>query len=614
MALLFGSATLLLRIFPVLLNLAAKLISRRPGLTAALAFWQTARDPRHVTRLVLLLTLTMAIGIFATSLSAALTFNEEARAQYAVGGDVRLVNIGSVGDLDSVTADPAVTAASTLWRARGSFDSAINGGYPVFEILAVDPGSIGQIVEYRADFASESLPQLFDEMESHYLDTRQQEGTPLPNDVASIGIWLRLPVDDPAAWEGFDFDVKLIDANNQLHLIPLTPTGAEENRWRYYASTVASDLPQPFHLRSLWLRSRTFDPEFRENISIDAFTAVTAAGQTVIVEEFQDGEAGWFDIGSSFFNFVSDVGSYSGGGHIDLGFGSQGMSSSVWYGLQHGRDFQRVSLPALISRRFQEDTALNVGDQIGIRLQPNRFEAYVLPFHVVGIIDYFPTMYDPLPTASNQTGFMITLQEPLMRTFSGFLHDNLQPNELIVQQAPAAGATLATALPELYGQAAQIIELNTIRETLRAFPLAIGLRSAALFGYILATVLSVAGFSSNFILSTRQRAAQYGILRAIGLAPKQLYRMLMLEQLLLVVSGLFLGTLLGIALTRLTLANLNFSWGTIGSAPPFIPIFDWLAIGRVYLLLGLIFALALTLATTILRRANIHRSLRIGQE
>ena len=76
LSLLLGAAAIFLRIFPAFLRRCAQLASLGRGLPVVLAFQHAARDPRHVTRLVLLLMLAMALGLFSTSLDATLTKNE----------------------------------------------------------------------------------------------------------------------------------------------------------------------------------------------------------------------------------------------------------------------------------------------------------------------------------------------------------------------------------------------------------------------------------------------------------------------------------------------------------------------------------------------------------
>jgi ABC-type antimicrobial peptide transport system permease subunit len=160
----------------------------------------------------------------------------------------------------------------------------------------------------------------------------------------------------------------------------------------------------------------------------------------------------------------------------------------------------------------------------------------------------------------------------------------------------------------------QVLSVDLILDELRSNPLNIGLRSVTLFGYFLTTVLSVVGFGTHFYLSTRQRAANYSILRALGLSPGQLYSTLLIEQTILMLSGLALGTILGLILNQLTLSGLPLRLGELETIPPFLVQTDWTLVLRVYFTLVIAFLVSLGLAIFFLWRIQIHRVLRIGEE
>jgi putative ABC transport system permease protein len=107
---------------------------------------------------------------------------------------------------------------------------------------------------------------------------------------------------------------------------------------------------------------------------------------------------------------------------------------------------------------------------------------------------------------------------------------------------------------------------------------------------------------------------QYGVMRAMGMSPRQLYGSLVLEQVILILAGLALGTALGVLLNQITLPRLPIALGDGPPVPPFYPRDDWLAVARIYLILALAFLVTLGVATALLWRARIHRVLRIGQE
>ena len=115
-------------------------------------------------------------------------------------------------------------------------------------------------------------------------------------------------------------------------------------------------------------------------------------------------------------------------------------------------------------------------------------------------------------------------------------------------------------------------------------------------------------------MSTRRRAANYSILRALGLSPGQLYATLLVEQIILMLSGLALGTVLGLLLNQLTLSGLPLRLGELDTIPPFVVQTDWVLIMRVYITLVIAFLISLAMAIFFLWRVQIDRVLRIGEE
>ena len=85
---LVASAMVLLRLFPLAMRLASRVLSSRLPVGLTMGLWQMARNPTHYARLSLLLILTAGLGIFASSFGATLDRSFEDRVLYATGADV----------------------------------------------------------------------------------------------------------------------------------------------------------------------------------------------------------------------------------------------------------------------------------------------------------------------------------------------------------------------------------------------------------------------------------------------------------------------------------------------------------------------------------------------
>lgn len=624
-ATMLGGLAILLRLFPPVINAVSHLVGRLPQSVPFLALAYSARSHQRATRLVLLFTLTVALGIFASSVDDALTHNEIARARYAAGGEVRLVGT------DTKVVAPGDQVSSGAWRGKGTFHSPIDRSYPTYDVLAIEPESFLRIAELRPDFAREPVDSLVGELRSP--DVAAGVSLPIPSSGKRLGLWLFMPTAEPDAWEGVDVDVKVADSDGNVSLLAMALERSSEIRWRQFTADLLSpppvlvksidslaegewqqftvDLPSPppTQLKSIWLRSLTYSPELGEFLAYDDVTVTDGSGRESVLEDFesirQAGQRERFwgrtDPESTYpYYYASGVEPHSGKIKLEFSFGRSGIRPGEWYGLVpiDLDSFEVPVFPVLVSSGFAQLTASDVNDRMSLRLQQSNVRSMAVLIRVVGIVDYFPTLYD-----ESEAGYLVTLRDPLLALFNNTLHDAMQTNEHFLDHTPT---------PAIANQAAQVIDRVDVQRTLRAFPLAVGLRTASLLGYILATLITLGSFAAHLVFTVSQRRGQFAVLRAIGMETGQLFGLLLVEQMVLVFSGLVLGTIAGVILTWLTLGNLNFDWGGLAAAPPFVAVWDWGATMRTYGLFAITVLLALAMAVLIIRRIGLQRALSIA--
>jgi ABC-type antimicrobial peptide transport system permease subunit len=212
---------------------------------------------------------------------------------------------------------------------------------------------------------------------------------------------------------------------------------------------------------------------------------------------------------------------------------------------------------------------------------------------------------------AHQAGYLVTSRDLLLALLNDSALVSTNPNEVLLQTDERTSLDrLASMVPSV----TQSWQAESERRALKANPLALGLRATTFFGSALMILLSLVGFATHFYLSVRQRETLYGVMRALGMSARQLYGSIITEQVVLVLAGLVLGTGLGLLLNRITLPRLPVSLGDSQPIPPFMPREDWLAVGGLYLLLAVFLLFIVVLVTVLLRRARLHRVLRVGQE
>jgi hypothetical protein len=645
LALLLGSATLLLRIWPLALHLFARLTVRGRGLPMALATWQVSRNPARGVLLVLLLTLAMSLGMLSTGLNATLDVSERERAEYAVGADVRFVSSYSV-DLSNLADEPGVSLATSVARDVGTVDLGSFRSFPRFEVLGVDPQSLARVASFRDDFSNNPMESLLAQI---VVDEAPTDALlPLPAQPSKLGVWLWSPQDQDRAdarhasgsyvgqsdLDRIALTGKLRTARGEYFTArfdPPKPGGcpfdccseccpgepaassspSDSCAWRFFSGPLP-DLDAssyPLQLYAIWVQNRAINKRWGDYALADmdivmddvmVFDGMTGGAQ--IVEDFEDLEKAW------------QVGLPNSGARRDTLPVHSGQASQRIF-LDFGRPLEWVALaldpanpdrelPVLVSPAFLDVASLSVGDTVSVWLH----SAY-LPLRIAGVANYFPTLYeDP---ATREAGFLVLSRDPLLARLND---NNLEAINTTEAWLSTDGRLSTSALTAQVHAVDEIWEAEAVRSAIKADPMALGLRSVTFYGYLLTSLLSITGFVTYFYMSARRREMTFGVLRTMGLSPMQLYASLLVEQVVLIVSGLALGTLLGAILNSLVLPRLPITLGKLPPVPPFRPYDDWTAVGQIYLILGGALFVCLSLATVVLWRAHLHRVLRIGEE
>ena len=263
-----------------------------------------------------------------------------------------------------------------------------------------------------------------------------------------------------------------------------------------------------------------------------------------------------------------------------------------------------ASLPngILLPSAFLAESGLRVGDPLVYTVQVLAGGVEIRS-QIVGSFDYFPTWY-PEESALIIVG---NLQD-LFAQVGGDL-----PHQVWLRLAP--GADLDRFEANLQR------ELRISREWMEPFtpisqaqtrPERQGMFGLLSVGFVAAALLTVLGFFLYALFSFRRRFIEMGILRAIGLSSGQMIRMLGWELAMMILTGLGVGTLLGVGVSRAFIPFWNP--GTGGSAvPPYLVEINWAATAQIYILFGILFISALLALGGLLLRMRMFQAVKLGE-
>lgn len=155
--LVVGAAFLALRAVPLLLRGLARLVAFTEVVAPLVATRQSARSPARYVGLILLLTFTLALGLFTASVASTFDRNYGDQAMYAAGADLRThefdYNLATwrVRPLEEYLALPGVEDAAYVMRRNLIGREAQIRAKGV--LLAVDPATFADAAWWRPDFA-----------------------------------------------------------------------------------------------------------------------------------------------------------------------------------------------------------------------------------------------------------------------------------------------------------------------------------------------------------------------------------------------------------------------------------------------------------------------------
>lgn len=261
-------------------------------------------------------------------------------------------------------------------------------------------------------------------------------------------------------------------------------------------------------------------------------------------------------------------------------------------------------IPAIVSAESPVSRKLNPGDFFGLQIS-----SQTVTFVVRQVRSSFPA----ITAGSNATGvgdspFVVANLAGLEATDPTH---QLTRSALYVKAPPSAAGAIQAALDADYSTGI-LTSRQQLYDQVHDSPLVAGAVSGFRWSIVIAALYSATAVIVALALTGRARARDLGYLRTLGLAPRQVLQLMLLEQVPPVVLALIVGTALGWGVTRLIEPGLNFTAFTGPQIPVGLQTSWWTIIG---LALGLIIIVGVSVAIVsfIAERMNLNGVLRIGE-
>ncbi|MBN4064628.1 FtsX-like permease family protein [Dehalococcoides mccartyi] len=634
-----------LRAFPALVEVVAMITSLRwissyisPAIT--LVLWQMARNPRHYSRLSLLMILTAGLGVFASSFAGTLDVSAADRAKYQSGADLRVNGVSYTNRVQAgetfrqIAGTPGVESAAPAFRVVGVDLTADVGA--TFTFLGVDPEPMAGIAWTRDDFSTVPLDEQLG------LLTESRTGIPIPLDTR----WISLKIRPTARRADSRISARISDATGRLftlNLGNLLPRPSAGDAFKCDVSAVhlppnwctiggavdsidfigVTPIP-PFRLEFVGVglpnvergRFSRNSPPFLDagSVEIDELAFVLESGETQIVEEF-NADSSWMTVEPGLNQYGARMepllklpeGSED---DSDVELVDQGIAVMTWNpvvvtqlrGVTVGS--KNAPIPVIASTGFMERGGYNVGERINVDIMGER-----VPVRLTGVTDYFPTL-DP----EFSTFVVADIRSTWMALNANRMRNAEQANEVWINTGETPPSVVANAMRSRATVPPSIVAQDQLLRQAAVDPLiSAGWRALLAIAFVTVLATSGVGFLVYSQVTFASRMTEYAVVRTLGLTTKQVLGLVTLELLMVLVPAVLIGGLLGMRMGATIIPFLVTSGEGVRVVPPVVLNVDWQAVAVLVGVIGAIFlAISIGLISSV-RKISPPRVMRMGQ-
>jgi putative ABC transport system permease protein len=264
-----------------------------------------------------------------------------------------------------------------------------------------------------------------------------------------------------------------------------------------------------------------------------------------------------------------------------------------------GAKISGVLVPAYVA----EEQGLNVGDYLLISIVGGE-ETYERDFEVVGVYDFFPTVYP-----DERATFIVNL-EYIFGNPDAVDDYDIWLSLIDGTQIPSLTDEIAKEMQmQLSVKGDAFSEIKKGQELVER----VGLFGVLNVGFFAAGLMAAIGFVLYSYAALRRRFIELGILQAIGLSLRQLVGYLVTEQLLLMGLAITGGVVVGLMTSYLFVPFLRTSASQGSPVPPFQVFIGWKEAAGLALGFGLVLCLTMLGTIAYLVRLQIFQAVKLGE-
>lgn len=276
----------------------------------------------------------------------------------------------------------------------------------------------------------------------------------------------------------------------------------------------------------------------------------------------------------------------------------------------------------LVSRSFQTQQGYEIGHAINYTYAEKSSDGaeinrYVISGKIVGFIDYWPGFNPEVMRWDRRTHRMYKDYNYLVIcNYSYFTGKcDTQPYEIWMGLKDGAKSSeVANWVNENELTVVKYVDRPDDLEKTVTNPLLQGTNGVLTMGFIVMIILCAVGYLVYWVMSIRSREMMFGVLRAFGMHKRELFQMLMIEQLFSGVLTTVVGIVIGKVVSDMFAPMLQTAYAAANQVIPMQLYTNPSDMIRLYSAIGLVMVTCLTVLIVLVFKLNVAKALKLGED
>ncbi len=569
---LVAGALLTLRLLPLAARLGDRVAARSRGLVLPVAAWQISRRTLRQAGPTLVGVLAVAAAVMALSQRDSWEKSVQAQASFQVGADTRITIPPAaqipVGAVTGITSAPGVKASTPAVRA-----TVLLPGDNLGTLLALDTSVAEHVIPVSAAGPSaDLLRKLAAEVPS--------DGVQLPGKPATLALTARISGAQVRQPELF---VQVTDAAGIGYVLSAGPVPAD-GKPHTAKVVIGSGADYPLRLTGFSLQFNT--PPKAQPLA----TLTLSGGMALAAPQARSGTAFRLAVGHRLVTSIlptpgsqqpSITSAQASGGTVTVSFrqGVRGRFISLSpTGISLSDSYLGLNkpLPAVVTSSFLASTGTRLGQHLEAQ-----FDGTTVAITPLAVLPH-------LPTVTNGSPGVLVDQNALTDALQAA---GAQPESVTEWWLSTRGHVVLAGLPPGTATAS----LAKVSRALLADPLSLASQQALLTLAIAAVLLALIGMGVNIVTASEQ-SRDVALLDALGMPPRQIARLLGLEQGLSAIAPSAIGLLFGAALSEFIIPAVTLTSRASRPIPAVAVQVPWLLAIAIAVVMAILPTAAITLA------------------